>query len=107
MEKKVPAPKKGAQAKTVTASNEATKDDAPKKERKMFEITIFHEWCKSCGICSALCPKKVIGADKTGEPFIENADACIGCRFCEIHCPDFAITVQDRSKVRRKKNGRR
>ena len=27
---------------------------------------------------------------------------CIGCRFCEIHCPDFAITVSERQLKRRK-----
>lgn len=107
MEKKVSASEKGAKAKGKESVSEAVKADAPQKERKMFEITIFQEWCKSCGICVALCPKTVIGADKTGEPFIDNADACIGCRFCEIHCPDFAITVRDRSTVRGKKNGRR
>jgi 2-oxoglutarate ferredoxin oxidoreductase subunit delta len=28
-------------------------------------------------------------------------DGCIGCRFCEIHCPDFAITVSPRTPKRR------
>jgi 2-oxoglutarate ferredoxin oxidoreductase subunit delta len=32
-----------------------------------------------------------------GAPVIERPDDCIGCRFCELHCPDFAITVKERS----------
>ena len=73
----------------------------PEKEKKRqskerYEQIVFRDWCKSCGICSAFCPKKVIGRDERGAPVIENPDDCIGCRFCELHCPDFAITIRDR-----------
>ena len=64
--------------------------------KKSYNQIIFRDWCESCGICSAFCPKKVIGSDKTGAPVIEHPENCIGCRFCEIHCPDFAITVKER-----------
>jgi 2-oxoglutarate ferredoxin oxidoreductase subunit delta len=65
------------------------------KRRARYHHVIFRDWCKSCGICSAFCPKKVIGRDETGAPVIERPEECIGCRFCELHCPDFAITVQE------------
>lgn len=65
------------------------------KRPKRYTHVIFRDWCKSCGICSAFCPKKVIGRDETGAPVIEKPEECIGCRFCEIHCPDFAITIQE------------
>jgi 2-oxoglutarate ferredoxin oxidoreductase subunit delta len=27
-------------------------------------------------------------------------EACIGCKDCELHCPDFAIYVADRSEYK-------
>jgi len=66
------------------------------KPKKKFNQFIFRDWCKCCGICSAFCPKGVIGRDEKGAPVIQDPDACIGCRFCELHCPDFAITIKER-----------
>jgi len=69
---------------------------------KHFDVAFYHDWCKACGICMAFCPKQIILADKNGKPLVEEADKCIGCRFCELHCPDFAITVSERRPKRRK-----
>lgn len=71
-----------------------TKQEPDKKGGKCFEQIIFRDWCKGCGICVAFCPKKVYDRDKTGKPVCVRPDACIGCRFCEQHCPDFAITIK-------------
>lgn len=105
MGKKVSSPEKGVKTKEETVAEKTTEKPAPKKERTLFNVKFFYEWCKSCGICSAMCPKSVILMDETGTPYVDDVDGCIGCRFCEIHCPDFAITVKDRSKDRRKANG--
>ncbi|WP_084813387.1 4Fe-4S binding protein [Desulfogranum japonicum] len=72
------------------------------KKKKLYDIEFYHDWCKACGICIAFCPRHIIIADKNGKPGIEDPDKCIGCRFCEMHCPDFAITVCDRQPRRRK-----
>jgi 2-oxoglutarate ferredoxin oxidoreductase subunit delta len=90
--------------KTVAA---ATSSEAKKKKRKSYIVTFFHNWCKSCGICSALCVKQIIKTDKLGVPYIDidDMDNCSGCRFCEIHCPDFAITIQEKYPERRHTNG--
>jgi 2-oxoglutarate ferredoxin oxidoreductase subunit delta len=77
------------------------KKPASKKEKKKFDVSFYHAWCKACGICMAFCPQKIIKADKNGKPEITAMDKCVGCRFCEIHCPDFAITVSDRKPKRR------
>ena len=66
------------------------------KLKKRYYPVIFYAWCKSCGICSAFCPQNVIGCDDTGAPVIERPDDCNGCLFCELHCPDFAITLKER-----------
>jgi 2-oxoglutarate ferredoxin oxidoreductase subunit delta len=62
--------------------------------RKKYIQTIFRDWCKCCGICVAFCPKGVIVFNENDLPKISNPDLCIGCRFCELHCPDFAITIR-------------
>jgi 2-oxoglutarate ferredoxin oxidoreductase subunit delta len=67
------------------------------KRDKLFNPVIIPAWCKSCGICGAFCPKNVVGTNDMGAPVIERPDECIGCRFCELHCPDFAITIQERN----------
>jgi len=61
-----------------------------------WEITINSKWCKKCGLCAAFCPRKVL--EMNGGPKINDAALCIGCLMCEIHCPDFAITVRRREK---------
>ena len=67
------------------------------KRNKLYNPVIIPAWCKSCGICSAFCPKGVIGCNDMGAPVIERPDECTGCRFCELHCPDFAITIKERT----------
>ncbi len=83
----------------------AASSQAQKKKRKMYDVIFFKNWCKSCGICSALCVKEIIKTDKLGAPYIDDMDSCSGCRFCEIHCPDFAITIKERYPERRHTNG--
>lgn len=61
----------------------------------MKKITLNSALCKGCGICIALCPKKVFEADIEGKPVNERVDDCIGCRLCELRCPDFAVKVED------------
>jgi len=80
-----------------------TKKNLASKGKKLFVQKIFDDWCKACGICIAFCPAEVFEESKTGAPVIKNPDACTGCRFCEFHCPDFAISIQDRFPDRRKK----
>lgn len=66
------------------------------KEKKAFEIDIFRGWCKACGICAAFCPRECIGQDENGAPVVADASRCSGCGWCELHCPDFAISVRPR-----------
>ena len=63
---------------------------------KQYKIDIFEAWCKSCGICVAFCPKGCLEQDEEHRPLIPRPDLCSGCGWCEIHCPDFAISVRPR-----------
>ena len=80
----------------------AKRKDLKKKGIRLFTQIIYRDWCKACGICISFCPKKVFGRDEGGKPVIERPDDCIGCRFCEFHCPDFAINIDERYPDRRK-----
>lgn len=87
---------------STTKKQVGSENKTPAKTKKYFDVSCYHDWCKACGICMAFCPRQILKADKAGKPEITDADKCIGCRFCEIHCPDFAITVSERKTKRRK-----
>ncbi len=66
----------------------------------MAKITIKSDKCKGCGLCTAVCPKKIL---KIGDKLnvkgylpvdITDMDQCIGCAMCATMCPDCIITVE-------------
>lgn len=72
------------------------------KTRKKFKPVISEGQCKGCLICVYACEK--LGADVLREssertemggvlPTVDGV--CIGCRWCERYCPDFAISVEE------------
>lgn len=65
------------------------------------KIMVKKQWCKGCGICTALCAKNVLVLDGRGKAVVANPTACTGCGRCEDHCPDMAIMV-DRKAAREK-----
>ena len=68
-----------------------------KKPKKNVEIIIKDEWCKGCAICVEFCPHDVLFMEK-GLVRVFNQEACTACMMCELHCPDFAIKINDESK---------
>ena len=66
-------------------------------------IKINGNLCKgteNCGYCIEICPEKLF--EKSSElnkrgyllPFIKDSDSCIGCKKCELICPEMAISVE-------------
>lgn len=65
----------------------------------MAKIIIDQDRCKGCFLCVNFCPKglikKSVKLNKQGLNFVEfvlNGN-CIGCRQCEVICPDCCIQV--------------
>ncbi|HPZ76954.1 MAG TPA: 4Fe-4S binding protein [Thermosynergistes sp.] len=61
-------------------------------------VVIDEELCKSCGLCVAACPTKVLSiSDKVNNkgyrPATQAKEGCIACKMCAATCPDVAITV--------------
>lgn len=63
-----------------------------------YSVCVNTKWCKSCGICVAYCPKKVLALTEKKKLFVENEAACIGCKMCEYRCPDMAINITGKEK---------
>lgn len=65
-----------------------------------FRVNVVADRCKECNICISVCPTKVLvrGSEYNiygyRYPVPSNIEKCIGCRFCEYYCPDFAIYVE-------------
>ena len=61
---------------------------------------------KAVDLCVSVCPSgtlamcldehKVLGKMVK----VINPESCIGCGECELHCPDFAIAVADRTEFK-------
>jgi 2-oxoglutarate ferredoxin oxidoreductase subunit delta len=88
--------KKGKQPESPSPRAEPDASSPSTDAKKAFDIDIFMGWCKACGICAAFCPRECIGRDENGIPVVADASRCSGCRWCELHCPDFAISVSPR-----------
>jgi 2-oxoglutarate ferredoxin oxidoreductase subunit delta len=61
--------------------------------RGIYEIRLYRELCKACGLCVSWCPQQVLVNDAHMYPVVARADECVNCKACERHCPDFAIEV--------------
>ncbi len=62
--------------------------------------------CKACDKCVAACPAGVLAMrpepSSTLGAMIEVVypESCIGCRECELICPDFAIFVAEKKEFK-------
>lgn len=61
---------------------------------KNYAVHVIEKNCKQCGICVAFCPKQVLKQQMGHTPEVVRIEACIGCRMCQLRCPDFAIEME-------------
>lgn len=57
-------------------------------------FTIIRQFCKGCRVCVDFCPTGTLDLDDRFKVKVANPDKCIGCRMCELRCPDMAIFVE-------------
>lgn len=67
--------------------------------KRLKELVINREWCKGCGICVSLCPKKVLELDAGEKAKVVRPEDCICCLLCELRCPDLAIKVRIEQEI--------
>ena len=67
----------------------------------MSRIKVDEEYCKGCGLCVNVCPRKIVTLDEkhlTSKGYhpagCMDFDKCIGCKFCAMMCPESAIEVE-------------
>ena len=61
-------------------------------------VTVREEFCKSCGLCVAACPMKVLRISerlnsKGHRPVEQFKEGCTGCALCARSCPDVVLSV--------------
>lgn len=65
----------------------------------MPKVVVQEEYCKSCGLCINICPKKIlaIGDKPNAKGYyyvtVTDAEQCIGCTLCGSVCPDLALEI--------------
>ncbi len=67
----------------------------------MDKLEFREDYCKGCGLCVAVCPKKILRLSETrfnqkGYNTVECTDMeqCISCAMCATMCPDAVIRVR-------------
>jgi len=69
----------------------------------METIIVDRDLCTRCGICSDVCPSKIIiPGDGCSLPLVgeENAAMCLQCGHCEAFCPQEALALNLRPEER-------
>lgn len=63
-------------------------------------ITVNTERCKGCGLCTDICPRKLIemGKERNSKGYYTaectDKEKCVSCAVCAVICPDCAIKVE-------------
>ena len=70
-------------------------------------IEVKDDWCKGCNICIERCPVDALEeSDKLNKkgirpPKLKKENKCNFCRYCELICPDLALTVIEDKDVKK------
>ena len=80
----------------ANSSNVPNTQNAPQTPKGRVEVA--EEFCKSCSLCVASCPKKVLRvSDRINprgyRPVEQFEEGCIACGICAMTCPDAVLAV--------------
>lgn len=73
----------------------------------MMKVILNNERCKGCGLCVAVCPKKILQLQKdnrnskgylTAECIAP--EECVTCKRCVTICPDCVITLIQQREIK-------
>ncbi|MEO0026280.1 MAG: 4Fe-4S binding protein [candidate division WOR-3 bacterium] len=67
---------------------------------KGYKHRLIKHFCKGCRICVEFCPTDTLGLDERFRIAVLHPERCIGCRMCELRCPDLAIFVTPAERKR-------
>ena len=72
--------------------------NSPDIKKPKGRAEVAYEYCKSCSLCVAACPKKALrisdGINPKGyRPSEQVGEDCTACGICAMTCPDAAITI--------------
>ena len=65
----------------------------------MPKVVVLQDYCKSCGLCVNICPKKILAiGDKANQKgyysvVVTDEEKCISCAMCATVCPDLALEI--------------
>lgn len=69
-------------------------------------VWVNEDRCKACDLCVSVCPSGTLAMQLEERRVLGkivkviHPESCIGCQECELHCPDFAISVADRKEFK-------
>ena len=55
---------------------------------------IISDKCSNCNTCIEICPVDVFSKGEK-KVQVKKPEACIGCRACEVQCPEECIKIED------------
>ena len=76
-------------------SEKAAEPVVVERKKRRGRVVLFPNWCKGCGLCVEFCPTGVLEQRPDGRVVAVHPERCTACRWCELHCPDFAIFVTE------------